>query len=108
MDDVAWYGDNSGDNSGNNSGRNSHDVGTTESPNELGLYDMSGNVYEWCNDWGGDYSSSSQTNPKGAADGSCRVIRGGGWPSHKDDCRVSARGGFPPDSHFIIGLRLCH
>ena len=66
LSDVAWYMDNSGD--------KTHAVGTKQ-PNELGIYDMSGNVWEWCQDWYGKYSSSSQVNPTGANSGSYRVKR---------------------------------
>ena len=94
---VAWYDGNSGD--------RTHAVGT-KSPNELGIYDMSGNVYEWCQDWYGDYSSSSQRNPKGPNGGSRRVFRGGSWHSARD-CRVSCRSGFTPDfRYFPLGFRL--
>lgn len=55
-----------------------HEVGMKR-PNELGLYDMSGNVYEWCEDWYGDYSSSASVDPKGPVDGARRVLRGGSW-----------------------------
>lgn len=69
LNSVAWYDE--------NSGRVTHEIGT-KIPNELGLYDMSGNVWEWCQDWYGDYSSSAQTNPTGPSSGSDRVFRGGG------------------------------
>ena len=95
---VAWYDD--------NSGRETHPVATKQS-NELGLYDMSGNVWEWCQDWYGDYSSNSQTNPTGASTGSLRVLRGGSWNDIARGVRVSYRGGITPgDRDLIFGLRL--
>ena len=98
IDDVAWYSD--------NSGSKTHAVGTKQ-PNELGLYDMTGNVWEWCQDWFNRYSSSPQTNPIGAVSGSYRVFRGGGINSSARFCHSSIRGDYAPDFRdFNLGLRL--
>ena len=98
IDDVAWYGD--------NSGGYTHAVGT-KSPNELGIYDMSGNVWEWCSDWWGGYSAGAQTNPQGPSSGSLRVLRGGSWSYYAGYCRVSCRLNIDPDgSNINYGLRL--
>ena len=98
LSDVAWYSD--------NSGKKTHAVGTKQ-PNELGIYDMTGNVWEWCQDWYGKYSSSSQINPTGANGGSCRVCRGGGWFISARSCRSSCRYYYSPDSRIrFLGLRL--
>ncbi len=96
--DVAWYSA--------NSGNSPHDVGEKE-PNELGLYDMSGNVYEWCNDWKAPYERTPQTNPVGADEGTYRVNRGGRWCGSARACRTSDRSMSAPDYHFYhLGMRL--
>ncbi|MDR1345297.1 MAG: SUMF1/EgtB/PvdO family nonheme iron enzyme [Bacteroidales bacterium] len=82
LDEVAWYRD--------NSGGKPHPVGT-KMANELGIYDMSGNVYEWCYDWIGAYPASTQNNPASASSGSYRVTRGGSWFHYADDCHVARR-----------------
>ena len=98
IDNVAWYDGNSGD--------KTHPV-ATKSPNELGIYDMSGNVWEWCADWYGDYSSGRQTNPKGPYGGSDRVRRGGSWYDFVRGCRSSDRGiSYPTGRYNDLGLRL--
>ena len=95
---VAWYDDKSGD--------KTQAVGTKQ-PNELGIYDMSGNVWEWCQDWYETYSSSSQVNPTGANSGSCRVVRGVSWYNNARNCRLSLRGSNTPDFRSSnLGLRL--
>ncbi|MDD2229281.1 MAG: formylglycine-generating enzyme family protein [Candidatus Cloacimonetes bacterium] len=85
IDPVAWYYYNWG-----NTNNSTHTVGG-KLPNELGLYDMSGNVYEWNWDIYGNYPSGSQTNPHGATSGSYRVRRGGSWSDHAILCTVSYR-----------------
>lgn len=76
-------------------------------PNELQLYDMSGNVHEWCQDRYGDYASGSQTDPTSPATGTTRVYRGGNWYFDDWFCRVSFRNGLSPtSSNYGIGFRL--
>ena len=101
IDDVAWYYDNSGNTN------TTHTVGT-KSANELGIYDMSGNVYEWCSDWydSSYYSSSPSNNPQGPASGTNRVNRGGAFSFSSYDCRVAIRlGTDPTDPRFYLGFR---
>lgn len=98
IDNVAWYWE--------NSNSQTHNV-ANKTANELGLYDMSGNVWEWCQDWYGSYTSSSQTNPTGPLSGSRRVRRGGSWFDSAGRCRVSYRSYFTPaDGSGDLGLRL--
>ena len=99
IDNVAWYTETT-----NDSG--TKPVGT-KSPNELGIYDMSGNVEEWCQDWYGSYSSGSQTNPTGPSSGPHRVYRGGSWLNRAKYCRVSSRLNFYPSyRNPKLGFRL--
>ena len=98
ISDVAWYED--------NSGSKTHTVGSKQA-NELGIYDMSGNVWEWCHDWKGSYSSSSQVNPIGANSVSRRVIRGGNWLNYAGHCCSSCRSFGASDIGMnSLGLRL--
>jgi len=97
---VAWYWD--------NSGKKTHPVGTKQ-PNELGLYDMSGNVWEWCWDRydGNYYAQSPSKNPKGPSSGASRVRRGGSWNHDAEGIRSASRLNNPPsNSSYYIGFRL--
>jgi formylglycine-generating enzyme required for sulfatase activity len=106
LDAVGWYED--------NSGSKTHPVAQKQ-PNELGLFDMSGNVWEWCSDWYDkgyytavhrNYSDSPQTDPQGPNSGDYRVLRGGSWGSLVSGCRVANRGRYYPDYGSYRGFRL--
>jgi len=95
---VAWYWENSHE--------STYPVGT-KAPNDLNIYDMTGNVREWCWDWHDDYNSTAQTNPHGAATGSVRVLRGGSWYDLASNCRVAGRSGYNPlVGNYSMGIRV--
>lgn len=98
LDIIGWYCNNSSD--------TTHPVARKD-PNAWGLYDMHGNVYEWCQDWYGTYPSSSVTDPTGPTSGSARVRRGGSWNLNARECRSASRLSFEhPDRDYSLGFRL--
>jgi formylglycine-generating enzyme required for sulfatase activity len=98
LDKIAWYHD--------NSSRMTHPVGVKQA-NSWGLYDMLGNVFEWCYDWHQGYSCQATIDPVGVARGTTRVSRGGGWDSDKLRVRAAFRNWFAPLLRFgNLGFRL--
>ena len=121
LDDIAWYGGNSSVGFGNGRGVDTSDweekqypggrafVRTVKSKraNAWGIYDMLGNVSEWCGDWAGDYKRGQVTDPTGYVSGSCRIIRGGGWNTVPCFCRPASRNFEPPGYRFYnLGFRV--
>ena len=104
VDEVAWYSGNNG--ASGTATYGSKEVGT-KAPNGLGIYDMSGNLREWCWDWYVSYPSTAQTDPTGASSGSFRVLRGGGWLHSAGGVRSAYRvDGIPGDRYYYGGFRL--
>jgi len=113
-DDRKWSGTNNASNVGNyawcngNCDGETHPLGTKQ-PKDFGIYDMTGNVWEWCWDWyrGSYYSSSPSSNPGGPSSGRYCVVRGGSWRNTSDFCRTAVRNSYDPArSHDFVGFRI--
>lgn len=108
MDEVGRYGYNGSDGKGGYS--SDHTKVGSYAPNAWGLYDMHGNVWEWCLDWYGSYATGAVTDPVGSASGSRRVLRGGGYEDFASACRSASRDKYSPSYGYYecgIGFRLC-
>jgi formylglycine-generating enzyme required for sulfatase activity len=97
LGDYAWFDE--------NSNGQTHPVGQKK-PNAWGLYDMLGNVWEWCSDWYGEYPKGAVSDPTGPIKGSDRVLRGGGWYDGAAYCRPADRVGLVPSLRYSFGFRL--
>jgi formylglycine-generating enzyme required for sulfatase activity len=95
LGEYAWYG--------SNSNIQTQEI-ATKRPNDWGLYDMHGNVWEWCQDWYGEYPADSQVDPTGPSTGWGRVLRGGSWSSNQRSCRSAIRSYDLPDSRLVSGF----
>jgi formylglycine-generating enzyme required for sulfatase activity len=95
---VSWYY--------GNSDKKTHPVGKLK-PNSLGIYDMSGNAYEWCLDWFSNYDTKKAINPQGPATGDFKILRGGSWYDYFSHLSVTNRGNYNPDyMSNLIGFRM--